>query len=54
MDVEPDNTVKTNEQIADEVIEGIWGYGISRIDRLAAAGYCPGTIQLLVNKKLGG
>ncbi|WP_218944394.1 N-acetylmuramoyl-L-alanine amidase [Bacillus cereus] len=43
---------KTNEQIADEVINGKWGNGEDRKNRLRAAGYDPAVIQALVNKKL--
>lgn len=43
---------KSNEQIADEVIQGLWGNGQERKDRLASAGYDYGTVQSIVNKKL--
>lgn len=47
-------TVKTNEQIADEVIAGKWGNGQDRKERLYKAGYDYGVVQGIVNKKLGG
>lgn len=45
---------KSNEVVADEVIAGAWGNGTDRQNRLRAAGYDPGTIQSIVNQKLGG
>ena len=47
-------TKKSNDVIAQEVINGKWGNGQDRINRLRAAGYDPNAIQALVNKKLGG
>ena len=44
-------TKKTNEQIAQEVINGKWGNGETRKQKLQAAGYDYNTIQVLVNKK---
>lgn len=44
---------KSNDQIANEVIAGLWENGQERKDRLKAAGYDYGTIQALVNRKLG-
>ena len=44
---------KSNDQVANEVLAGNWGNGQERRDRLAAAGYDYGTIQQLVNRKLG-
>lgn len=46
-------TVKTNEQIAAEVIAGKWGNGQDRKNRLFRAGYDYSAIQSIVNKKLG-
>lgn len=43
---------KTNEQIAQEVIDGKWGNGEERKERLEAAGYNYDEIQKIVNKKL--
>ena len=45
--------VKTNEQIADEVISGLWGDGHTRKGRLTSAGYDYKTIWDIVNNKLG-
>lgn len=44
---------KTNEEIAKEVINGKWGNGSERKERLTKAGYDYGTIQTLVNGMLG-
>ena len=44
---------KTNEQIANEVIQGLWGNGADRKKRLTEAGYDYNAIQKIVNKKLG-
>ncbi len=44
---------KSNDQIANEVIVGNWGNGDDRKARLATAGYDYGTIQAIVNRKLG-
>ena len=44
---------KSNDTIAKEVINGKWGNGTTRINKLKAAGYNPTTIQALVDKKLG-
>lgn len=41
---------KTNEAIAKEVVNGLWGNGTERQNRLAAAGYDYKVIQALVNK----
>lgn len=43
---------KTNDEIADEVVKGLWGNGLTRMRKLKAAGYNYLTIQKLVNKKL--
>jgi GH25 family lysozyme M1 (1,4-beta-N-acetylmuramidase) len=45
---------KTNEEIADEVIRGLWGNGEDRVKRLTNAGYDYNAIQAIVNKKMGG
>lgn len=44
---------KSNDQIADEVINGNWGNGQERRDRLTQAGYNYDIIQGIVNQKLG-
>ena len=43
---------KSNEEIADEVIQGKWGNGIDRKDRLTNAGYNYNAVQRIVNNKL--
>lgn len=43
-------TRKSNEEIAREVIRGKWGNGQERKTRLINAGYDPNVIQALVNK----
>lgn len=45
-------TLKTNEEIADEVILGLWGNGDERIKRLEEAGYNVQEIQKLVQEKM--
>lgn len=44
---------KSNEEIANEVLAGQWGNGTDRKARLTAAGYDYGTIQNIVNTKVG-
>ncbi|WP_314681204.1 N-acetylmuramoyl-L-alanine amidase [uncultured Granulicatella sp.] len=44
---------KTNEDIADEVILGLWGNGTERKQRLEEEGYDYDAIQEIVNKKIG-
>lgn len=41
---------KSNEEIAREVIKGLWGNGAERQKKLKDAGYNPTAIQKLVNK----
>jgi hypothetical protein len=43
---------KTDAQIVDEILEGKWGNGDVRTQKLRAAGYDPNTIQRLVNIEL--
>lgn len=43
---------KSNDEIANEVIQGLWGSGQDRKDRLAASGYDYNAIQSIVNAKL--
>ena len=50
----PKPAKKSNEQIADEVIDGKWGNGQDRKNRLIAAGYDYQAVQDIVNKRLGG
>ena len=51
---QPSTGKKSNDEVANEVIKGLWGNGNERKARLEAAGYNYSTIQNLVNKKLGG
>lgn len=46
-------TKKSNEEIANEVINGLWGNGFVRKNKLIKAGYDYQTIQNIVNTKLG-
>lgn len=46
-------SVKSNEQLADEVINGKWGNGADRKNRLSAAGYNYEAVQAIVNERLG-
>lgn len=50
----PKPAKKSNEQIADEVIDGKWGNGQDRKNRLIAAGYDYQAVQDIVNKRLCG
>lgn len=50
--LKPVVTKKSNEDIAREVIDGLWGNGQDRKNRLAKAGYNYTAIQSLVNKLL--
>jgi len=43
---------KTNEELATEVIQGKWGNGKERKDRLTAAGYDYYEVQAIVNERL--
>lgn len=45
-------TKKSNEDIAKEVIQGKWGNGTERKQRLTAAGYDYSTVQNIVNQML--
>lgn len=49
-----DASKKSNDAIADEVIQGIWGNGAERRNKLTYAGYNYREIQDIVNKKLRG
>lgn len=44
---------KSDEQLADEVIAGLWGNGDDRRNRLSRAGYDPDAVQAIVNARLG-
>lgn len=48
----PAPSLKSNEEIANEVINGAWGSGEDRKNRLAAAGYDYNAVQAIVNQKL--
>lgn len=48
----PADVKKTNEEIAEEVIKGLWGNGEERKTRLTNAGYNYKEIQDIVNKRL--
>lgn len=48
----PAPVLKSNEEIANEVIAGNWGSGEDRKNRLAAAGYDYNAVQSIVNQKL--
>lgn len=51
--VKPAHPVKkSNEEIANEVINGAWGNGEDRKKRLTAAGYNYTVVQAIVNKKM--
>ena len=44
--------LKSNSVVADEVIDGLWGNGEDRKNKLTKAGYNYEAIQAIVNKKL--
>lgn len=44
---------KSNEQVAAEVLAGLWGNGDDRRNRLTAAGYNYSAIQAIVNGRVG-
>ena len=46
------NPKKTNEQLADEVIKGLWGAGDERKNKLTAAGYNYAAVQKIVNDRI--
>ena len=47
-------TSNSNEEVAGEVIQGIWGNGEERFERLTDAGYDANCIQEIVNRMLNG
>ena len=49
---ENQNNPKTDDEMADEVILGLWGNGTERKQRLEEEGYDYDAIQEIVNKKL--
>jgi murein DD-endopeptidase MepM/ murein hydrolase activator NlpD len=50
--LEAQKNTKPNEEIAREVIQGKWGNGSERKEKLKNAGYNPSEIQAIVNKML--
>lgn len=44
--------LKTNEEVAKEVIKGLWGNGKERIDKLTAAGYDVAAVQKIVDNTI--
>lgn len=46
-------TPKTVVQLAHEVIQGLWGNGQNRVNKLTAAGYNAALVQAEVNHELG-
>lgn len=46
--------MKTNQQVALEVIQGKWGNGSERKQRLAKAGYNYANVQSIVNALMSG
>ena len=50
MDIDIEDIGKTPEQVAQDTLQGKWGNGQQRINRLEAAGYDATLIQQLVNK----
>ena len=49
----PQPVRKSNDEIATEVINGVWGNGDDRKNRLTQAGYNYDDIQAIVNNRLG-
>ncbi len=49
---EPVKPKKTINELAKEVINGLWGNGQERVDKLKKAGYDPSAVQKEVNKIL--
>ena len=51
---QPVENKKSNEEIATEVIQGLWGNGQERKDKLTKNGYNYNEIQKIVNERLLG
>lgn len=51
-DAKPEQKKKTADEVAQEVLKGVWGNGEDRIKRLKEAGYDPDQIQKKVNDLL--
>ena len=49
--IAPEET-KSIEEVADEVLKGLWGNGADRKSRVKAAGYDPDEVQAKVNELL--
>jgi len=49
--IKADAPSKTNDQLAKEVLQGKWGNGVDRKNRLTAAGYNYAAVQAIVNKQ---
>jgi len=47
-------TLKSNEEVAEECIKGLWGNGNSRKSKLTKAGYDYEAIRAIINNKLKG
>ena len=50
----PPKKTKTVDELAHEVIEGFWGNGADRVNRLTAQGYDYNAVQARVNQILSG
>lgn len=50
----PSTPTKSNEEVANEVIQGKWGNNPERKQRLTEAGYDYSAIQAIVNQKMAG
>ena len=46
--------MKTNQEIAQEVLRGLWGNGTERRERLTKAGYNYDNVQSIVNALVYG
>lgn len=53
LEVKEETVKKSNEEVAQEVINGLWGNGTDRKTKLTNAGYDYKTIQELINKLVG-
>ena len=51
-EIAPDNVRKTVDELAQEVLNGLWGNGQERCDKLTAAGYNYDDVQKRVNEIL--
>ena len=49
-----ENVLKSDETVANEVLQGLWGNGNERIERLTDAGYDAQKIQNIVNRLVLG